>query len=409
MSSIADIDDTVEVSADGLTVRKRFAAEFPVPAIRFEIESDHAEPVSFRLSEEIPELFPMDRIGFHPEYGSENWTAFQDNHIELAGTLEPDEPLETVYGIRIDEEEVGPEFLTEPVIEVHIDSPLESDEPAGDADLEDGAAEDADERVGPTVDGDDGTDVDALETNATTDAAASEVETAHGDDRTDETRSADLDHTAEGPAEGAVDPSAADLGFGDESGEAAAIDVDAVADASGDGDSGSVEIELDSADGVVSAPEPANDAGGTDDAEPAPEPDVRAEESVLARLVAELSEGDVEGELTRLRAELDIDESPSELARVDHLQLRVEEVAAYTNALEQFLDEEGTGRQLVDGLSSIEDRLDEAESRVDGLETDVDSIDGRATMLESDLDSVQQELTEIQEWRDQLGSMFTTE
>ena len=117
MSESAETDETIEVSEEGLTVRKSYSGEeFPVPVIRFDIESDHDSPVSFRLAESIPDSFPMENVGFHPEYHSDSWTAFQDHHVEFSGTVEPDETLTTVYGIRLEDEGDVDAFLTEPTI-----------------------------------------------------------------------------------------------------------------------------------------------------------------------------------------------------------------------------------------------------------------------------------------------------
>lgn len=140
MSSTADTDEVIEVNADGLTVRKTFTAdEFPVPAIRFAIESERDTQVTFRLSEDIPESFPMDKVGFHPDYHSDDWTAFQDNHVEFTGTLEAGAELVTVYGIRIDDERTAEAFLTEPtVVEVSAD-----DEPTTEGDEIDDAVIDS--------------------------------------------------------------------------------------------------------------------------------------------------------------------------------------------------------------------------------------------------------------------------
>jgi hypothetical protein len=418
MSSTAEIDDIIEVSADGLTVRKRFAAaEFPVPAICFEIESDHDEPVTFRLSEEIPELFPMDRIGFHPQYASENWTAFQDNHIELTGTLEANESFETVYGIRIDEADVGSEFLTEPTIEVRVDdAPDSDDDPVVDTDEQAEALPGAGASGTDSGNNGDGASVEdsTTPTPITASTPASDDEAVLETERAEGTPSDNVDGSVGRSNEGSVDSSATDLDLAEEPETAAEIDADAVGTAStddvsesGETDSGESRTNLDGETETVSGPaREAVRAGGT---EPIPDPKLPAEESVLTRLVAELRDGDVEDELTRLRAELNVEPSTSELAKIGHLQLRVEEVAAYSDALEQFLDEEGTGTQLVDGVSTVETRLDDVDSRIDNLETDVDSLTEQTATLESELDEVQNDVAEIQEWRDQLGSMFTNE
>ena len=121
--SSSDADDVVEVTTGGVTVTKSYTAdEFPVPAVRFEFESEHDEPVEVRLAEDIPESFPMDSVGFHPDYHSDQWTAFQDNHVQFVGNVDPDEPLVTVYGIRLSEDTDPGAFLSEPTITVEGDA-----------------------------------------------------------------------------------------------------------------------------------------------------------------------------------------------------------------------------------------------------------------------------------------------
>ncbi|MFB6244421.1 MAG: AAA family ATPase, partial [Halobaculum sp.] len=118
MSQGSDSDEPVEVTHDGLVVTKRFdAEEFPVPAIAFTISSRRSEPVEVRLVDRIPDDFPMDRVGFHPEYEAEHWTAYQDQRVEFRRRLGPDEEVQTVYGIRTDSlDDIG-RFLDEPTVE----------------------------------------------------------------------------------------------------------------------------------------------------------------------------------------------------------------------------------------------------------------------------------------------------
>ncbi|TYL37102.1 AAA family ATPase [Natronococcus pandeyae] len=568
MSSTADTDDVIEVSADGLTVRKRFAAdEFPVPAIRFEIESDHDEPVTFRLSEEIPESFPMDKVGFHPEYYSDDWTAFQDNHVEFTGTLESDEPLVTVYGIRIDDESVVTEFLTEPtVVEVSSEDAADSDADAiSDDVIETIVGDDRSQPVKDMISGesdsvpgleDEDLDIDLeddVDLDETTEFEDDEpdVELGFEEDEipgTDEDEAIeaappdeealdlglDADETGEDEADDAdADPSNIDLGLEEESDpelpEDAAVDdaetsadvadeesedigtededgdtektdddtedvdigddegdIDPKADDADDGDEpadadspadvADTDVEPDASDESPAVDESEDATDGTSDetsesdaieTEPAEtesaedESDVAFEGSIGARLATEIREGTVdEDDLEALRSELDLEPSGSEIAKVEHLQSRVEEVAAYTDALERFLDEQGTGEQLIeefqtelasfeDELAAMDDQLEDTESRVDGVETDVESLtDWTADLetdlgevaadvetveddledvsddvetvdervddvaddvadLEDDLEDVQEGLTDIQDWRDQLGSMFS--
>lgn len=134
-------DTPIATSSDGITVRKSFEGEaFAVPAIKFELESDRNEPVAIRLIDHIPEDFPMDCVGFHPEYENDNWTAYKDHRVQYNRTIEPDEQVLTVYGIRLTDPEDVPGFMTEPELyEVGTFEeetapgvgPVEEDEPGG--------------------------------------------------------------------------------------------------------------------------------------------------------------------------------------------------------------------------------------------------------------------------------------
>jgi hypothetical protein len=110
-------NDALEVLQDGIQVEKRFEAEeFPVPAIRFGITSERDEAVTVRIADDIPQEFSMDGVGFHPDYEAENWTAYEDHHVEYERTLQPGEQVVTVYGVRASTMEEVQSFLTEPTV-----------------------------------------------------------------------------------------------------------------------------------------------------------------------------------------------------------------------------------------------------------------------------------------------------
>ncbi|OYR86715.1 hypothetical protein DJ72_01870, partial [Halorubrum distributum] len=92
------------VDEDGIRVEKSFTDDaFPVPAVMYTLSSHREDPVRVRIVDRIPESFPMDRVGFHPEYESENWTAYKDHRVEFERVIDPDESVETVFGIRDDD------------------------------------------------------------------------------------------------------------------------------------------------------------------------------------------------------------------------------------------------------------------------------------------------------------------
>jgi len=359
--SEAEEYDSVRVSADGVRVLKRFAADrFPVPAIEFEISSGRDEQVSLRLSDRVPDGVDVDDLGFHPDYGSEHWT-IEEDRVTFERELTANESYTTVYGIRtVDDVE---QFLTAPEIEA-VDPPL----PASDGDI---VLESDDALVEDAISG----DIEPAETEKTTDEP-------------------DI-------------PSTLDLGS--------------------PGDSSTADEEP-AVDGTPTADDgPTVDEPPVPDRSEEPEPvDTPADGSLVGALAAELREGNVPQEdVELLRSALAETGQPSgsTTARLDQLQQDVADLRAYTTALEEFLDQEGTGQELIESfdarLEELESRVTSALARLDDLEQRTDPVAGRADSadahttelagrldeVESDLDrldDIENELDEIRRWRRQL-------
>src|SRR6056297_2259059 len=118
MSDFTEGNEVVTSSSSGVTVDKSFDGDgFAVPAIKFEIRSRRDEPVSVRITDRVPEDFPMDNVGFHPNFENDNWTAYKDHRVQFERTLEPSEDLVTVYGIRISDREEADRFLRPPMVD----------------------------------------------------------------------------------------------------------------------------------------------------------------------------------------------------------------------------------------------------------------------------------------------------
>lgn len=450
MSSSVDPEEVVTVSEGGVTVTKRYAPEeFPVPAIRFEIESDHDGPVTVQLTESIPESFPMDAVGFHPEYHSDQWTAFQDNRVQFTGTVNADSSLVTVYGIRLNDEFDSADFLSEPSISVEgADVTDESTASDVSASVEDVVSADDNEVVKEMLSGDRDS-VPGLET----DDSASDSDADTSSDDSEPEIELDIDAAAERVADETTDdddPS----GAPDSSGgtDDTADEMESGIPASASADSGS-ENPIDDGNG----------SSGT-----------RWDSDIVSELATALrSERLDEGDVQTIRDALDSSTSGSTQAKLSHLQERVEEVAAYTGALEEFLDEEGTGAEVVaevraeleglrselasvaetaetnavrleeldslvtehsdtlesvtasvstvendlddvsDQVSTLDESVEELDDRTGAIESDVednatelDSVSASVDEIEDDLESVSDDVSDILEWRSQLGSMF---
>ena len=116
---VVSLSDESVVETEGMKVTKSFDAEgFPVPAVTFRVESDRNDPVGLRITDEIPEGFGIEQIGFHPDYGSEHWTATGEGVVRFERTVNPGEAFTTVYGIRMADDEEPTPFLEAPSVEV---------------------------------------------------------------------------------------------------------------------------------------------------------------------------------------------------------------------------------------------------------------------------------------------------
>lgn len=327
--SEAEGHDSVRVSADGVRVLKRFVADqFPVPAIAFELSSGRDEPVTLRLSDRVPRGVAVEDLGFHPDYGSEHWT-IEEDRITFERELEPNASYTTVYGIRAAED--VRQFLTDPTIE-SVTPPLSATDSENDVVLESD---------------------DAL----VEDAISRGTKPAEEDD--------------EKPTEEPDVPSTLDLGTPD---------------------TDSRDDQNDEENGrVASARPPAEPA--TDEPQQAVRP--AAEGSVVASLATELRRDNVsQADLDLLREVLveQYDGSGSRTARLDRLQQDVANLRAYTGALEEFLDENGTGAELID---SFEAQLDDFDDRLEHLETDfIVEVRGRIEALEEQLEQLESSVTE---------------
>ncbi|MFB6185915.1 MAG: hypothetical protein ABEI86_03495, partial [Halobacteriaceae archaeon] len=116
---IMSAESKVTFKTSDVRVEKDYNAdEFPVPAVTFSITSERQDPVIVTITDTIPDELEMDQIGFHPDYGNEHWTAYQEGSVEYEHELKPEESLMTLYGVNLDDPEQAELFMTEPTVEV---------------------------------------------------------------------------------------------------------------------------------------------------------------------------------------------------------------------------------------------------------------------------------------------------
>jgi hypothetical protein len=441
MANDPDPETPVSVATGEVRVGKAFEADrFPVPAIAFEIESLADEPVRIRLVDQIPESFAMEGVGFHPDYDSENWTAYRDHRVAYERTLDPGESVLTVYGIRIDDPSEADPFLDEPTVEL-----IEPDDvtPGSDEVL----GRDTTQVVRDALSGGDPSELSGMGAATDTDSDDSGPEPLLGGRDPD---------PAPAPRVPAEDLTAA-LGDRDDEVTALGTGVDAAED--GDDAESDAEDVVAPAD-AATALDPRSDEDaeadeGTEaDDEPATAADAAAGTtaapgSVAAALAAEIREGTVDDDDLAVLHEAFEGEVPTSVdVRVGRLQSQVEDVLAYRDALADFLDENGTAEEVlgevseevgdlndrvealdeslsaaaaerddlrvaVDGTSdavddvservaAVEDELAGVESRLERLDERLESVE----TLEEDLADVHEELDDLRSFRDRLNSAF---
>jgi uncharacterized protein YoxC len=356
--------EDVRISSDGVAVTKRFEEdEFPVPAIAFEFVSERDEAVMVTLSDEVPESVAVEDLGFHPEYGSEYWTIDEDE-IAFEREFEANAEYTTVYGIRATGAEDVEKFLTEPVIE-SVDPPLpegkQGDTGAADHDAgsDDIVPESGDDIVKDVISGEG--NVPGLEDED--EATEEEIET--------------LDLKDPNAADEAGRTVTADRGA--ESGD------EETDEASDEGDSeNTVEVDADS---VVSAM--ADEIRQNN----VPVDDLRLVQRAIDKLADRDGSGSGNG---------------AHDARVDKLQSDIADLRAYTDALEEFLEEEGTGDQLIRDFESqlnefdqtldrVQSELSETTETVSDVRTEMDDVSGEVETVTDTVDSMSMEVDTVSE------------
>lgn len=521
--------EPVTVTTDGVTVRKLLERDrFSTPAIAFRLVSERDDPVVLRLIDPLPEDAALDEVGFHPEYGSQFWTAETDQ-LTFEYRLDAGEEYETVYGLRADDPnqfmaefeveatpEEGGSAEIEDVTDVvsaenseavrdlitggdeaqtsDAEVAFEADagsEPAGHEPT-DRASEEAgiEAGLGPTDDADvDDTEPVDIESpiGEPDDSPAEGDESAISSDSI-EAPIGDLDDDPQpaGPADSsiddAVDDAVDDLLGGETTGDSGMDDAGAIDDGAAPddgqpaaegspdgspiGDADSTE-EFDEEESVVSdaadevlgpssgsddttpteAPPASEDTepsdGGTSEFAPDGEPaggtgpevgSVSAEgDGIVAAIAEEVRAGEAADEdLETLTEALNLTR-PSLESRVRYLQNEMTDLAAYTDALEEFIDEHGSARGLLselrDGLADVEDKVSDLDARVtdrmdtlDAVEEQVADLDERlderaeetATVedeladVQSSIRSLREDLRDIDDLRDDLGGVEET-
>lgn len=375
--------ETTRAATEDVSVTRTLERQNGGLIVEYELESVGRESVSVRLADGIP-TEGVAELGFHEEYRPSEWTR-DDGRLEFQTTLEPGVEQSFVLGI-IPEDGVELEYdFGEPAVRIVDDEHSDDeesgvDEPTAESatpgsvglfgrakrSLLGGGSESA-ETYGDENDGLTSEQMPSDETEpdvTDTDSAGDDEEAS--DDETTEDGTDDL-------------ASVSDSDTDDESTDEDEVDTDATADETDtdetDTDDETTDAEDTEAEEMSPQTEPV-DRSGTDS-------------ELVSALVSELESGSVsDEELGTLREHLGGD--TTEEVRLAHVQKRLSDFEAYTEALEELIDDHGTGETVVDELH---ERLDELEERQASTEEGLDTL---ASSVETSLEELESTLEELE-------------
>lgn len=389
-----------------LAVSKRLDADgYAYPSVVIRVAANGSGPVAVRLVESLPPGVDATAVGFRTDEGYEHWAVADEGRIVYENVVEAGESVSTLYGIAVDPERLSAS-LNPPTVEaapVDDRAALDSDRAATLDDrtiIGDDRTTLDDDRIDVTVLDADGNEVLAADRQTSPrggDRGGSEItmnqdtpsdderDTRSGDaqdDRPTDQRDSDSTDTSDSP-----ETSDADEGVLYRGGSAAAAGSNGTAEPSGQ-------------PGTSRGDEPTDrdsDSPGADDrtGDGSSRPDRDDSSTVAERVAFELRRGDPpEQAVATLRSELQPDTTGSVDAKLDHCLRRIGELDAYVDALEAFLDDEGTARQL---LTELRDDIDRVEARTEDVAERLDTVESTQSGLESRLSSVETELEALDE------------
>lgn len=365
MSSSPTLQNTAETRTAGITVEKGIDPGEQKTTVRYRITSDRPDAAAVRIVESLPGTYPTDRLGFDSALTHGDWLV-DAGDVALVDILQPGERLTTGYVVEGDDAEVIDPLAGAPTIET-VDpmgeGPVDTDDPEGApgesvAEASGAAVEEAvDESLSETVD-DTATDDDPGAETATTAVTPETLVTA----------------LVEGVETGAV------------------------------GEGGVEQLRSALLPERRSFPERLRD-GDVGEAELAAVREaVVPDRPTLAERAAAGDLSDEERET--LREELLPEERRSDAVRLRELRGRLEEFAAYADALEELIDEHGTAEELIgqfrEDVDALRADLDDVDRRVaagageaDSLAARLDGVDGRFESVDERFEAVETRLDDL--------------
>lgn len=410
MAGTSDPIEMLTVSDENIAVEEQLSRKNGGWVISFTLASKRDHPIAVRISVPMPDEPTRQDVGFHPRHEPQTW-GIRNGVLTFEDTVPSDEPLQILLGIVLVEDDEVTLSLSEPTIELS--------QPAESADEEEFLSKDS-----PIFRSNSIGVADDAEEAVTSDAERAENEILERHQQ-DESPAAVDDSDA-----GAQPESAGESG--DESSLEETFDLEHLRGVSEEIEAESSNVETDETGAGGDSGSDASDdevfedfqSATGDQSEPGADTSVETpsstdqtttverDDDILSKLVEQLESSDPEDdELEALREHLVPESRKSAHVRMEHIQSRMDDLAAYTDALEGLINKHGTASEF---MTQIEDELDEISSgleavrsettvadderqeirnRLSDMETSVDEIDDD---LRARLDNLYEELDSIQ-------------
>ena len=128
---------------------------------------------------------------------------------------------------------------------------------------------------------------------------------------------------------------------------------------------------------------------------------------------------DIESENSRILNAFEdaTDSSYSTQSKIDHLQTRMSDIEAYSEALEEFIDRNGDAQQILENVHSdienIEQQIETFNNKIKSIEgdiedhaDDIDTIDSEIESVHDEMETIQSSLKRVEKMRKKLAVVF---
>ncbi|UTF53574.1 hypothetical protein [Natronosalvus rutilus] len=131
------------------------------------------------------------------------------------------------------------------------------------------------------------------------------------------------------------------------------------------------------------------------------EPYDRFGDDLLDALLAQLSTDEGGARRDALRRALNIDTATSNEVRLEHVESSLTELEAYTDAMREFFDENGTADDV---LEAVQDGLEAARTDLEALESNVTDLGASDEVLEERVDGLEETLERLDSRLEYVGT-----